>query len=60
MNILTRLVDYEIDGNAFEGLLAWDDSDRTPRPGIIVAHTIAGRSSHEESRAIRLNNPARR
>lgn len=54
MNIRTRLVDYEIDGNGFEGLLAWDDSARRPRPGIIVAHTIAGRSSHEESRAIRL------
>jgi dienelactone hydrolase len=54
MSICTRLVDYESDGNLFEGMLAWDNEGQAPRPGVLVAHTIAGRSRHEESRAVRL------
>jgi dienelactone hydrolase len=54
MGIQTRLVDYESGSNTFEGLLAWDDAVDKPRPGVLVAHTIAGRSVHEEGRAIRL------
>lgn len=54
MSIQTRLVDYESGGNTFEGMLAWDDAAGGPRPGVIVAHTIAGRSQHEEGRARRL------
>lgn len=54
MSIQTRLVDYESGGNHFEGLLAWDDAVSKPRPGVLVAHTIAGRSPHEENRALRL------
>ena len=51
MSIQTRLVDYECDGTTFEGLLAWDAAAGETRPGVLVAHTIAGRSAHEEKRA---------
>lgn len=54
MDIRTRLVEYESGGSAFEGMLAWDAEREQPAPGVMVAHTIAGRSNHEESRAIRL------
>lgn len=54
MSIQTRLVDYESGGNVFEGMLAWDDAPDEARPGVMVAHTIAGRSAHEEGRAVRL------
>ena len=54
MAIQTRLVDYASGGHTFEGMLAWDDAAAGPRPGVLVAHTIAGRSSHEEERAQRL------
>ncbi len=54
MTIRTRLVDYESGGHFFEGMLAWDDAVSAPRPGVLVAHTIAGRSAHEEGRARRL------
>jgi dienelactone hydrolase len=54
MAIRTRLVDYASGGQTFEGMLAWDDAADRPRPGVLVAHTIAGRSSHEEGRAQRL------
>lgn len=54
MTIRTRLVDYRRDDSIFEGMLAWDDAATGPRPGVMVAHTIAGRSGHEEERARRL------
>jgi dienelactone hydrolase len=54
MTIQTRLVDYESGGSSFEGMLAWNDESDQPRPGVLVAHTIAGRSAHEEERARRL------
>ncbi len=54
MSIHTRLVDYVDGKDVFEGMLAWDDAPTSPRPGILVAHTIAGRSKFEEDKARRL------
>ncbi|MEJ2128840.1 MAG: dienelactone hydrolase family protein [Woeseiaceae bacterium] len=54
MTIQTRLVEYTLGDNIFEGMLAWDDAVSASRPGVAVAHTIAGRSAHEEDRARRL------
>jgi len=52
--IQTKLVEYEEAGCIMEGLLAWDDNLGEPRPGVLVAHTIAGRSDFEEHRAWQL------
>ena len=38
----------------FKGRLAWDDTRHGPRPGVLVAHTIAGRSAFEERKAQQL------
>lgn len=54
MSIQTRLIEYEFEGVLFEGMLAWDDAANTRRPGVLVAHTIAGRSALEERRAVQL------
>ncbi len=54
MSIQTRLVDYVNGDSTFEGMLAWDDAATSPRPGVLVAHTIAGRSEFEENKARRL------
>ena len=54
MGIKTRLVDYEDDDCVMQGLLAWDTDFEQPRPGVLVAHTIAGRSDFEELRAWQL------
>ena len=54
MGIQTRLVDYESGGKIFEGMLAWNDASERDCPGVLVAHTIAGRAAHEEDRACRL------
>ena len=54
MSIKTRLIDYRDGDNVFEGMLAWNDSIGAPRPAVMVAHTIRGRSEFEESKAQRL------
>ena len=51
MSIKTRLVDYRDGDLVCEGMLAWDDDVAGPRPGVIVAHTIRGRSQFEECKA---------
>lgn len=51
MSIRTRLVDYRDGDLVFEGKLAWDDDIAGPRPGVLVAHTIRGRSQFEEGKA---------
>ena len=51
MSISTRLIDYRDGDLVFEGKLAWDDDIAGPRPGVLVAHTIRGRSQFEEGKA---------
>jgi dienelactone hydrolase len=51
VSIKTRLVEYRDDDLEFQGMLAWDGDAGGPRPGVLVAHTIRGRSDFEESRA---------
>lgn len=54
MSIETRTVEYREGEEVFEGLLAWDDGADSPRPGVLVAHTIRGRSDFEVSKAKKL------
>jgi dienelactone hydrolase len=54
VSIKTRLIDYRDGDRVFEGMLAWDDGIEAPRPGVLVAHTIRGRSAFEEEKARRL------
>ncbi len=54
MGIKTRIVEYEADGCVMQGLLTWDSDFTEPRPGVLVAHTIAGQSDFEELRAWQL------
>ena len=51
MSIKTRLIDYRDGELAFQGMLAWDESIAERRPGVLVAHTIRGRSDFEEGKA---------
>ena len=54
MTVRTRLIDYRDGDHVFEGMLAWEDDAAAPLPGVLVAHTIRGRSDFEESKAIML------
>lgn len=51
MTIQIRLVDYEDDGVALQGYLAYDDSQSGPRPTVLVTHQWDGRSEFVEERA---------
>jgi dienelactone hydrolase len=51
VSIKTRLIDYRDGDQVFEGMLAWNDGIGLPRPAVMVAHTIRGRSEFEESKA---------
>jgi len=51
LSIQSRLVEYGDGKTAFEGMLVWDDSRSGPRPGVLVAHTIRGRTPFEEGKA---------
>lgn len=51
MAVKTRLIEYRDGELVFEGMLAWNDDSGEPRPGVLVAHTVRGRSPFEESKA---------
>ena len=51
MSIQARPVEYATDEQTFSGLLVWDDAIPGPRPGVLVAHTIRGRTPFEEGKA---------
>ena len=54
MNIQSRPVEYLRGDERFEGLLSWDSDAKTARPGVLVAHTIRGRTAFEEEKARKL------
>jgi len=54
LSIETRTVEYRDGEDLFEGLLAWDDESDALRPGVLVAHTIRGRTDFENTRAEKL------
>lgn len=54
MNIQTRTIDYDDGDTALEGLIAWDDDNDKPRPGVMVCHAWAGRSQFEDNKAVEL------
>jgi dienelactone hydrolase len=43
MAIQTRFIEYTHEGTTLEGCLAWDDSWKEKKPGILVSHAWAGR-----------------
>ncbi|MGA8206388.1 MAG: dienelactone hydrolase family protein [Woeseiaceae bacterium] len=51
MTIKTRPIEYPDEDDTLEACLAWDDAVEGPRPGILVAHTWAGRGDFEDAKA---------
>lgn len=54
MTIQSRKIEINDGEQRFEGLLAWNDKVAAPRPGILVAHTVRGRTEFEDSKALAL------
>ncbi|MGI9238009.1 MAG: dienelactone hydrolase family protein [Woeseiaceae bacterium] len=51
MSVKTRLVDYDDGQVNYQGMLAFDDARAGAKPGVLVAHTIRGRTAFEERKA---------
>ncbi len=51
MALQHRDIDYQSGGAGFQGRLTWDDGQAGPRPGVLVCHTIRGRTAFEEGKA---------
>jgi len=49
--IQERIIEHRDGDTAYEGLLVWDDSRSVPLPGVLVAHTIRGRTEFEDGKA---------
>jgi len=49
--IQTRSVEYTHNGIILEGMLAYDDSSKGPRPGILISHAWGGRGEFECNKA---------
>ena len=49
--IKTKIVEYKQGDTILEGYMAWDDSSRAKRPGILVVHEWTGLNNHMKQRA---------
>jgi dienelactone hydrolase len=51
VGIETQAIDYHDGDVALRGLLAWE-TDKGPRPGVLVAHAWGGRTQFEDEKAV--------
>lgn len=54
MAVRHREISHRVDDCDYAGRLSWDDAVSGPRPGVLVCHTIRGRTAFEESKALAL------
>jgi dienelactone hydrolase len=47
----TSTIDYEVDGQTFEGYMAYDDAQSGERPGVLVLHEWWGHTDYVRRRA---------
>jgi dienelactone hydrolase len=52
--IKTRVVDYQQAGTQLQGMIAWDDTLKDKRPGVVVIHEWWGHNEHARDQAKRL------
>ncbi|MCG8672568.1 MAG: dienelactone hydrolase family protein [Pseudomonadales bacterium] len=50
-DIVTKTIEYDIDGQSFTGFLAYDQSIKEKRPGVIVVHEWWGANDYAHKRA---------
>ncbi len=51
--VVAKPVPYEIDGEAFEGMLTYDDAVKTPRPGLLMVPNWLGVTEDSAKKAAR-------
>ena len=47
MAIQTEKLEYSVNDQRYEGVIAWDDELTGPRPGVMVCHAWAGQGDFE-------------
>ena len=52
--VVVQPVPYEIDGEAFEGMLFYDDAVKTPRPGLLMVPNWLGVTEESAKKAVHL------
>jgi dienelactone hydrolase len=52
--VRTKEVEYQQDGTTLQGYLAWNDSYKGKRPGVLVVHEWWGHNAHARRQAERL------
>lgn len=52
--VQTKVVEYQHGDLVLEGLLAWDDAQTSPRPGVLVVHEWWGNNEYSRGRAKQL------
>lgn len=52
--VKSKVVDYKQGDAALQGFLAWDDSAKGQRPGVIIVHEWWGHNQHARNQALRL------
>ena len=52
--VKSKVVEYEANGVALQGYLAWDDAAKGKRPGVIVVHEWWGHNAHARRAADKL------
>jgi dienelactone hydrolase len=53
-DIATREIAYQAGATGYSGLLTWDAANLDPKPGVLLAPTVRGRSDFEQQRATEL------
>lgn len=52
--VVTKVVEYDYDGTKLKGFLAYDDSVKEKRPGILVIHEWWGLNAYAKTRCMQL------
>lgn len=53
-DVVNRIVDYQIDGEPYQGMLVYDNAVREPRPGLLMVPNWMGVTSNAAAKAQRV------
>lgn len=52
--VKTKEVEYKQGSTVMQGFLAWDDAQKSKRPGVVIVHEWWGHNQHARNQAVRL------
>ena len=51
LSLETTTIEYTYGDESFESFVAWEEDGRSRKPGVLVAHTVRGRTAFEDDKA---------